>query len=429
MNTNPNSYVENALINLKNQRFLSSNRPQKMVHNENDFLEYHLNENIQQVTLQVTQQCNFKCSYCYYATGGFENHRQHSPKRMSLEMAIKIIDFYANHSKNQKRAIIGFYGGEPMIEFDLIKAIVNYSEKIFEGKELSFSMTTNGSLFNTENIDFLSKHNFNLVVSIDGTPEIHNKSRKFANNGEGTYHVIEKNLFKIKNDTPDFFDRLTLNVVIDPSNGYNELEEMFNNNVLFKGKNIRLLSLDEYDIIEKVTTSDEYSIEYGIQKFKVYLSLLGRYPNDKVSATIKFNVVENIRQQISNMEKRTGLYKEMSHGGPCIPGQKKFFVTIEGNFLPCEKVNETSDAMCIGNIYDGFDYEKARKLLNVVQLTEDDCRNCWAIRYCLLCARFCDNNGKLSAELKKSNCKSIKYTVENNLRDFLMYQELKNNIL
>jgi uncharacterized protein len=115
----------------------------------------------------------------------------------------------------------------------------------------------------------------------------------------------------------------------------------------------------------------------------------------------------------------------MSHGGPCIPGHKKLFVTVNGNFIPCEKVNEISEAMCIGNIYEGFDYEKAKKILNVVQLTEENCKNCWAIRYCSICARQCDNNGELSAQIKMPECKITKESVEKDLKNYIMFKELK----
>ena len=115
----------------------------------------------------------------------------------------------------------------------------------------------------------------------------------------------------------------------------------------------------------------------------------------------------------------------MSHYGPCIPGQRRLFIDVNGGFYPCERVSETSDAMNIGNVRDGFDFEKARSLLNISQLTEKQCKNCFALRHCNLCAKYCDNNGELSSELKLSNCKNVRFAAEDTFKNYLMFKELK----
>ena len=74
-------------------------------------------------------------------------------------------------------------------------------------KELVFPVTTNGSLFTKETVEFISKHNFNVLVSLDGTPTIHNRSRKFAATGEGTYEAIERNLRYVQENYPDLYKR------------------------------------------------------------------------------------------------------------------------------------------------------------------------------------------------------------------------------
>ena len=423
----PDSHIEKELTKLKSQGYLSNKRPLRMTTIKDDILDHYLNENIEQLTLQVTRNCNFKCSYCLYTAGDAANHRSHSSQKMTLEMATACVDFYWAHSKSQKRAIISFYGGEPLLEFNIIKSTVHYAKEVFEGRDLSFSMTTNGSLFNDENIEFLSKHNFNIMVSIDGTPEIHNKSRKFAHNGEGTFHVIEKNLKKIKNESPAFFKNFAFNVVIDPRNKYDELQKMFKTHEIFEAEKIRSSVVDDYYMAEKVTFSDEYIIERSIHEFKSYLSLLGKYPNSGLSGFTKTNIIDSYNRNKATMKRQKILMDEMSHSGPCVPGQKKLLVTVDGNFIPCEKVNEMSDIMCIGNIYNGFDYEKIRNLLNIVRLTEESCINCWAIQHCTQCARNCDNNGELSAKLKESYCKTIKYGVENFFKEYVMFKEVGNN--
>ncbi|MCL2313620.1 MAG: SPASM domain-containing protein, partial [Firmicutes bacterium] len=100
-------------------------------------------------------------------------------------------------------------------------------------------------------------------------------------------------------------------------------------------------------------------------------------------------------------------------------------VNTNGEFFPCERVSETSDAMKIGNIKDGFDYNKARKILNIAQLTENACKNCWAMRYCTICVKSCDNNGELSGELKLIQCKIVINSTDEIFKDNIMLNEIK----
>jgi len=416
--------IEKKIDKLKKAGYLSNNRPSKMIHSADRSLEFRLNENIEQVTLQVTQQCNFRCSYCIY--GGNTNlQRHHTNQCMSYDVAKSIIDFYVKHSIGQDTIFVAFYGGEPLLEFDLIKRVVNYSEKVFEGKDLTFAITTNGSLLNDENVDFMSKHNFEIIVSLDGTPEIHDRARKFAQTGEGTFGAIEKNLKKIRKNNPDFYRKIKFNIVIDPRNEIDALHEMVTNDEIFRGAYIRAILVDDRFTDEKTLFSNKFAIEDQIRQFKALLSYLGRYPDNKVSIISKNSLNDMIGKYKSFMTNQQQLSETMAPGGPCVPGQKRLFVNTNGEFFPCERVSETSDAMKIGNIKDGFDYNKARKILNIAQLTENACKNCWAMRYCTICVKSCDNNGELSGELKLIQCKIVINSTDEIFKDNIMLNEIK----
>lgn len=417
--------IEKDIKLLSEKGFLSTYRIQQIKHSHSDLLEYHLNDNIEQITLQVTQNCNFRCAYCAYATSDFTVQRNHSLNKMSLEMALSVVDFFVAHLKNQKSVCIGFYGGEPFLEFDLIKKVVFYAEKELEGKNLSFTATTNGSLFTTEIMEFLTQHNFNLLISVDGTPELHDRSRKFAKTGGGTFAVIENNLNKIKEEYPELFNKLSINAVIDPRHGCQDLHEMFNNDILFRDiQSVRTTVIDDFFSIEKVSPSEEYIIENSTNLFKAYMALANKYPKSSVPRVVESNLSGSIKKQADSMIPSKRLSPIMAPGGPCIPGQRRLFVNTNGDFYPCERVSETSDVMKIGDIVNGFDYEKARKILNIGQLTEEDCKNCWAVRHCSTCARLCDNNGTFSANLKRANCKTVLNNAEEDLRMQLFEREL-----
>lgn len=118
------SYVYQYVEDLKNNGYLSSNRVKETEHPATELLPYYINNKINFITLQITQNCNLRCSYCVYS-GKYKN-RAHSQKTMSKETAQKAIDYYISHSRDTKNLSIGFYGGEPLLCIDMIEYCVDY---------------------------------------------------------------------------------------------------------------------------------------------------------------------------------------------------------------------------------------------------------------------------------------------------------------
>ena len=167
-----NKELQKQIDNLKARGFLKANDPNMEVsHPALSLVEESLDGNIGQLILQVTQNCNLRCKYCVYS-GSYVN-RTHSNKRMSFETAKKAVDFYYRHNRNKKNAIIGFYGGEPLLEMDLIKRVVEYSKKLFEGKFIVFNITTNATLLTEDIIHFFNDNNIGLTISLDGPKSVH----------------------------------------------------------------------------------------------------------------------------------------------------------------------------------------------------------------------------------------------------------------
>lgn len=182
-------------------------------HPETDRLEEFYKTNLNMMTLQVTQNCNLRCKYCVYS-GSYIN-RTHMNKRMSVETAIEAVKFFYDHSLNSDSVTIGFYGGEPLLEYELIKQCVKYAEEIFAGKKLSFNMTSNATLLTEDSIKFLAEHGFNLTISLDGPANIQNKNRIFASSNKGTYETVMERLELVKKVCPDFIKNISFNAVID----------------------------------------------------------------------------------------------------------------------------------------------------------------------------------------------------------------------
>ena len=111
--------------------------------------------------------------------------------------------------------------------------------------------------------------------------------------------------------------------------------------------------------------------------------------------------------------------------GPCIPGYNRLFVDVNGNFFPCEKVNLDSNNINIGNINDGFNFDKIYKFMNIGKLNESKCANCWAMRLCFMCPAEIDIGTEYSLELKNEKCKKSKISAINMIKKYILMRELE----
>ena len=142
---------------------------------------FDLTPNIRTLTFNLTRQCNLRCTYC------FENNWNHEDiQNMSFETAKRAINCFFTKPLNETSIV--FTGGEPCLDFKLIKEVVDYIETL--NLKTNFSIKTNGTLLDDSSIDFLIKHNFKIQISLDGCKEAHNLHRKYPN-GKDTFSIID----------------------------------------------------------------------------------------------------------------------------------------------------------------------------------------------------------------------------------------------
>lgn len=401
---------------LLKQGYLSDKRPHKCVHPDTPMVENLLNNKLARVCLQVTQQCNFRCEYCVYS-GAYEN-RLHTQRTMSWDIAKKAIDFLLEHSRDSKVLDVSFYGGEPLLEYELIEKCIDYVLEKTRGKTVTFNMTTNASLLTEEMIKKFVHCNMRLSVSLDGPKEIQDKNRKFVN-GKGSFETVYSNLSKIIKKYPELKGNLQFSMVLDPENEVNCINKfILDEQELFENSSVMGDIISEEYRKETLVYSEEFLQDWKYGQFLYMLFLLKRLKSPKYNSKLFMGpFTPLIKFAELTRRKFPELGDEAHHSGPCIPGQIRLFVSADGVFYPCERVNEESQIMKIGDVDNGFDFDKVKYLLNVGKVTEKECSDCFAIRNCTICAAMADGGDHLDKEKKLSACNVTRGNFEEMLKD------------
>jgi len=388
------------------QGYLQDSRIKEIEHPATTYMPFYLENCMNQLTLQVTQDCNLRCNYCIYG-GMYGTQRIHSKKTMSFEMMKKCVDFIIARSRGVDEICVSFYGGESFLEIDKIKACVSYIKDKYKGRSVRYTTTTNGTLFNDEIIRFLDENGFATVISIDGPRDLHNKNRVYAN-GRGSYDDIMENVQYIKKHYPKYYEKLSFTTVIAPGIDFSCVSDFFSAEEILSDSNVNYSTVNKYGASNDLEYNDLYYTTRNYQMMKSLFAKIGLYSIKKTSKFFATSLAD-IEILYANLSKTSVL--EKSHpGGPCLPGAMRPFADVDGNLFPCERVSEGSIAMNIGHVDTGFDLKKIEDILNVGRLTEAECKSCWCFNFCGLCAAACDRNGKLCGEERLRHCYSEKYS-------------------
>lgn len=413
----PNDQVCANIARLKERGYLSNTRIERIEHPMSNLIHSYLSCKLQSICLQVTQDCNLRCKYCVYS-GGYSN-RTHNKKEMNFVTAKKAIDFLIANSTESDIMCIGFYGGEPLLNFELIKKTVHYVTQRYTGKEYYFALTTNGTIFTDECLDFLEEYKFAITISIDGDKEIHNVNRKFKNSEIGSFDIIMDNMRKIRENHSGLSEKLMFSVVMSVSSDYMGCNEFFTNTDVMKDTDLAVSTVSDRYAEKKYSVQKEKNIiaqRYEI--FKCILILIGKLEENSCSNMVK-NYYYKLKEHYKQFYITENSVKSVTHpAGPCIPGAFRLFVNADGNFYPCEKVSEVSEIAKIGDLQNGFNFSNINTILNVGKLGDDICKNCWAYRYCKVCVSAIDELTQLSIDKKNECCQKVKKEVEMMMQEY-----------
>ncbi|OZV10705.1 thioether cross-link-forming SCIFF peptide maturase [Tissierella sp. P1] len=324
--------------------------------------KYNEENIVKAMCLHVAHDCNLKCSYCFASQGDFKGERS----LMSLEVGKKALEYLVKNSGSRRNLEVDFFGGEPLMNFNLVKDLINYGRELEKkyNKNFRFTITTNGILLDDEKIDYINENMSNVVLSLDGRKEVNDNMRKTIS-GEGSYDIILPKFKKMveKRGDKDYYIRGTFT-----SNNIDFSKDALD----FYNNGFKKIS------IEPVVTSEE--MDYALREEHLQ-SVLDEYE--------KFSK-EYIN--IKKMDKDFYFFHFMIDltQGPCIikrsvgcgAGSEYMAVTPEGDLYPCHQfVGE--EKFKLGNVIDGVqrgDIREKFKKANVYN--KEECRECWARFYC-----------------------------------------------
>jgi len=383
---------------------------------ESESLKRRKNEQLESLVLNITESCNFACSYCIYS-GEYENERHENNLDMNLETAKKAIDLFIPKSKNP--ALISFYGGEPLNNMGLIKEITDYIKKTYPKKISVFSMTSN--FYNADKfLDDIIKNEIHINISLDGPENIHNKNRKLKN-GKPTYSRIIENLKKFEEISPKYAEtHFSYNITCDNPNDLSRIVKFFQENKQFIVSRINMTEM-KGSIKRKIRTPNPSDI---FNFMSDYSNLILSEEDPSVLRKFFDSGLKDITMRsIGTMPEKLML------NGCCYPSNRKLFVDTRGQFYMCEKFGKRAS---IGDVDDGIKQNLINNLIErFLEIRNEYCTNgCWAQRLCNPCIQSSkDPNQDISKKGLAQSCDLNKSQILIALTNYAILSKENRNLL
>lgn len=317
---------------------------------------------VKALCLHIAHDCNLRCKYCFAGTGEYHGKRG----MMSAETGKKAIDFVIANSGSRKNIEIDYFGGEPLMNFEVVKEITDYAKKqgSKHGKTFRFTITTNGILLDEDKKKYINENMSNIVLSLDGRKEVNDRMRPRVD-GSGTYDtILPKFLDMAKSRNQDnYYIRGT----------FTSFNKDFSKDVLHFAD----LGFKQTSVEPVVAPDDE---EYAIKKSDIpqiceeYEKLAEEYIK-----RWKGGNWFNFFHFMIDLDQGPCAIKRLSG---CGAGHEYLAVAANGDLYPCHQFVGNKDFL-MGNVSDGkFDKQISKHFENSNIYTKDKCRSCFAKFYC-----------------------------------------------
>lgn len=397
--------------------------------------------NLRQVTFEVTDACNLKCKYCGYGEL-YEGHDAREDKYLPVEKAKMVIDYLvelwkqSSTDKFYHSVAFSFYGGEPLLNFNLIKEIISYAEQQVTNRAIHYSMTTNAMLLNRY-MDFLVEKKFRLLISLDGDEQAH--SYRIDHSGHNSFDRVFNNVKLLKDTYPDYFaEFVNFNSVFTDRSEVERIHKFIHNNfgksstiTELNNSGIKQDKINEYELMSnKITESINRSECY--EKLSEQMFLSDPYVDrlSKFTQRISGNYFMDYNNLLFDSEKFTRIPT-----GTCLPFQKRMFVTVNGKIIQCERIDQK---YALGEVTDHgvkLDLDEIANRYNErIESIQHLCKSCAGEKICSQCIYYIDNLGQKNIKCKgymtKERFEEYKQSNINYLRRFPhLYKKLMEDVL
>lgn len=317
---------------------------------------------VKALCLHIAHDCNLACKYCFAEEGEYHGRRA----LMSFEVGKKALDFLVANSGKRRNLEVDFFGGEPLMNWQVVKALVEYGRSLEEafGKKFRFTLTTNGVLLNSEILEFVNEEMSNLVLSIDGRKQVHDNMRPHRG-GQGSYEEVVPKFRQAaeSREQMDYYVRGTFT----------------RHNLDFSRDVLHLADLGFQQISVEPVVADpgeDYALtEEDLPKLKEEYDSLAKEMLERFAAGKGFHFFH---------------FMIDLEGGPCVAkrlsgcgsGTEYLAVTPWGDFYPCHQFVGREEFL-MGNVDSGIgrtDIVREFKGCNVY--AKEKCRDCFAKFYC-----------------------------------------------
>ena len=326
-------------------------------------LKSHSGNVIKALCLLVAHSCNLACSYCFASQG----HYHGESGLMSFETGKRALDFLIENSGTRRNLEVDFFGGEPLVNFQVCKDLVAYARSIEKekGKNFRFTLTTNGVGLTEEIMDWANEECHNVVLSLDGRKEVNDRFR-VDRKGKGSYDQIVPKFqrFVKKRGDKEYYMRGT----------FSHFNTDFTEDIAHMADELGFKELSMEPVVLKpgepsALTEEDLPILYE-QYEKLALDLLRR---KKAGDPVTFY------HYMVDLDRGPCIYKRISG---CGSGTEYMAVSAQGELYPCHQFVSDKEYK-LGDIWNGITKEEAREeFRNTNVYTREDCGKCWAKLYC-----------------------------------------------
>ena len=320
------------------------------------------NNVVKALCLHVAHACNLNCSYCFASQGKYHGEKA----LMSFEVGKAALDFLIRNSGTRRNLEVDFFGGEPLMNWQVVKDLVAYARSIEKehNKNFRFTLTTNGMLLDDEVTEFCNREMDNVVLSLDGRKEVHDHLRKDYQ-GRGSYDVIVPKFqgFVKKRGDKSYYMRGTYT----------------HNNVDFTNDIFHMADLGFSELsMEPVVCAptDPYALTEAdlpelFRQYEILANEMIKHDEEGRGFTFYHYMID--------LANGPCIYKRISG---CGSGTEYMAVTPQGDFYPCHQF-VGDEKYCMGNVWDGVkNLELREKFRKCNVYSRSECKDCWAKLYC-----------------------------------------------